>query len=82
MQMSWEDYCWIYDAVSHDQASSVGAAYAKLIKYRKLVVGEGSLTIKVDPPVTVYSAKEFDSWVQNTFPVFCSDPLPTVFNKP
>lgn len=81
-EMTWEDYCWIAEAVGYDNVSTIGAAYKKLLEFREILSASGSLLIHGKEKKLVNSVEEYDEWVRNIFPVFVDDPLHPLFKGP
>ena len=77
--VSQEDVQWIDDAVGYDNVSTVGAAYNRLIAFRKKIEDGDVLRISVETPLELKTIKDFDAWVRVRYPVFIDDPLHPLF---
>jgi len=83
MDITWDDYCLIANAVNYDQVSSVSAAYRKLLQFRGALEKVGAITIHTkESEIQISSLSEYDEWVRKTFPGFKDDPLHPIFRQP
>lgn len=82
-KITWDDYCFISNAVNYDQVTSVSAAYSRLLKFRNDLLEMGKIIIYTKSETKeIADVTDYDEWVRKTFPVFLDDPLHPMFRKP
>jgi hypothetical protein len=77
--VSQDDMRWLDAAVGYDSVSTVGAAYNRLISFRKKIEDGEALRILVESPLDLKTIEDFDAWVRARYPVFIDDPLHPLF---
>jgi len=77
-----EDLAWLDDAVGYGNVASVGAAYGRLLEFRRTINAGSSMAVSLGNALQEFDSTDgFDSWVRSRYPVFVDDVLHPAFNR-